>query len=123
MSQRTARDLLPANFPPELLASAWDLSPLGINNLAWEYPAALDVIDMLAVNSYVILGGDVCDRDSKEHRGGILADNWYVIRREDSTWEEYVAQGKEAAKVYIEAYHARNGAGYSYLLVFSSHPQ
>jgi hypothetical protein len=96
---------------------------LGINSLAWKYPTALDVIDVLAANSCVILGGAVCDQDAEEHRGGILADNWYVIRRENSTWEGYVTQGKETATAYIEGYHARNGAGYGYLLVFSSQPK
>lgn len=88
---------------------------VGVNEIAWYFSDALEVIQFLRLNNFVILGGDVY----KMGKEGIEVtfDNWYFDK---SCGENQLNESAEKAKSYISNYHARNGDGFAYTFVFKS---
>ena len=113
-------DGFPGDFSPELLKTAWDLRPIGCNELAWPYPVVLQAIAALVERNYVILGGDVyrqMDRHLKPAHDG-----WSIPKREQvegasDNWALYVQAGAVKARKYIDIFHVRNGPDYWFVLV------
>lgn len=102
-------------LPGDLRAVAHDLRSIGVNELAWDYPAILNVIYILSQEGCVILGGDVYRLE--EALLSSTGDSWFIPENADASWEEYVHQGLQTALGYVERYHVKNGAGYVYSIV------
>jgi hypothetical protein len=101
---------MPAIVSPALVLQARaDLS----GQLAWRYPAILEVVDALAAGQYAILGGDVFyeaeDGTLSHWHDGIYGGNWYLTWMSDQSWTDYVARSHLTTQDYIEAYVRRNG--------------
>lgn len=106
---------VPSGFPQVLLTIGQ--KPLGVNAIAWPYPAILDAVGVLAEHGMAILGGDVYRRSEQ---GLILTyDNWSVDRRKGSSWIEYVKDAAQRAISYIEAFHATKGDEFWYSVGFA----
>lgn len=113
---RSYREELPSDFPDHLLQAAQDLRQAHVDELAWPYPVVLDVIYALAAHGQVILGGDVI-RISL-HSPVFIGDSWYIEENTGLPQVEYVRDAVRRATTYIEAYHARNGDGFCYSIIF-----
>lgn len=100
--------------PEKLIASAYSLEQLGINNVAWNYHDIMQVIDYLAQHDYIILGGDVYLMNVDKIES--TYDSWYINKTSLSHTDFVrIAQGKSVD--YINNYHVRNGNQYLYSLV------
>jgi hypothetical protein len=91
-------------------------------DLAWPYPAILDVVRALAAQGYAILGGDVMydvGGGLLDHfRDGVYGGNWYIDwKGEGTSWAGYVAESLAVTERYIEAYVRRNVESSSYWFV------
>jgi hypothetical protein len=90
--------------------------------LAWRSPVVLEVIEAIAANGRAILGGDVLyageDGTLDHWQGDIYCGNWYLNKRTDDSWADYVAQSLTVTRGYIEAYARMNGDAYWFLPVF-----
>lgn len=98
-------------LPDNLCKKGVFLDFLGIWEYAWKYQDVMSVIEYVAKNEMVILGGDVykLTKESVE----ILDDSWYLIPTPHVTSKESIKR----AKKYIGDYYARNGEQYIYSLV------
>jgi hypothetical protein len=100
----------PSVVPHRLLQQA-RTDPSG--QLAWRYPAILEVVGALATGQYAILGGDVLyeakDGTLDHWRDGMYGGNWYLDWKGDQSWAHYVAQSRLTAQDYIRAYVRHNG--------------
>ncbi|MGZ3602495.1 MAG: Imm40 family immunity protein [Ktedonobacterales bacterium] len=113
---RSYREELPDDFPDHLLQAAQDLRQLYVDELAWLYLVVLDVIDVLAAHGLVISGGDVIRITPSGP--DFTGDSWYINENTGLPQAEYVREAVQRAKTYIEAYHARNGDGFCYSVIF-----
>lgn len=88
------------------------LSPLGINEIAFNYSSIMEVIDWCIKNKNIILGGDVyyC----VDGYISLTSDSWYyepVLTNSD------VLESAKKARDYIENFYKKNGYDYLYSLV------
>lgn len=111
------------SVPDELAVRAHDLSVLGINELAWEWPDVLEVLDFCLANSLTVLGGDVYPIN--EGSAGYSPDGWSTswAHDEGSTslhekWCSYVRKSVQKSKDYIAPYRERNGFAFCFTVVF-----
>jgi hypothetical protein len=100
---------VPSVVPRRLIPPA-RIGPSG--QVAWRYPAILEVVTALATGQYAMLGGDVLyeaeDGTLTHWHEGMYGGNWYLNRTRDQSWADYVAQSRQATQDYIEAYVRRN---------------
>jgi hypothetical protein len=112
---------MPEGVSAELLAQARE-NPYG--ELAWRYPAVLEVVAALAAHGYVILGGEVMyaveGAPLDYYHGEKYCGNWYRDwKKTDELWADYVAASVAVTKHYIEAYVQRNDEGYWFVPSFT----
>ena len=104
-------------FSKEFLDRAFDLSYIGINEIAWKSDDALLAVNILAEKGYAILGGDVYSL--VENKIKSTYDSWYHTKEESTNWKQYVIDSREKAISYIEFYSKRNGDSYCYSAVYT----
>lgn len=94
---------------PTLMRRSVGLSLLGMEGVAWLYPAAIAVIECIDEMGGKVLGGDVLSIDGHGMRA--TGDSWYFA--------DGLSRGACAAASidYIKRYHCKNGSGYAYRLV------
>lgn len=118
----------PEGVSPQLLAQAAE-NPSG--ELAWRYPAVLEVVAALAARGYAILGGDVMyaeeDAPLGYYHGQVYCGNWYRNwNQPEESWADYVAASVAVTQRYIDAYVQRNGDAYWFVPSFTreqGHPR
>ncbi len=100
-------------FPRELINSAKSLKHLGILEIAWDWQNAIKAIEYLSKYNYVVLGGDVYNKNLEP-----TYDSWYINKNEIKSKEEFIIQAKKKAISYIIQYHDKNGDEYFYSIVY-----
>jgi len=112
---------MPEGVSPELIAQACE-NPYG--ELAWRYPAVLDVVAAMVAHGYAVLGGDVMYADEDEpldyFHGEMYCGNWYRDwKQPEESWADYIAACVAVTKRYIDAYVQRNGDAYWFVPTFT----
>jgi len=102
-------------LPVSLLNLGCNLSDLGVYEIAWKFHEALKVIRSVSAHGYIVLGGDVYRMDRDTGRISSTGDNWYS---DDQVLNDGVAKSAAVAEEYVRRYHARNGDGFLYSIVF-----
>lgn len=91
--------------------------------LAWRYPAVLEVGAALAACGFAILGGGVMHADKggklDYYRGEMNCGNWFLDRQPEDSWADYVAASVNRTQRYIKAYVRRNGDTFWFVLTFA----
>ena len=111
------RDTDVKDFPNEFYETGISLEEMGSFGFAWKYKDILEILEYLKNNNYGILGGDVLQLD--EERIFFNYDNWSLDTK-GITWKEYVDEGYELAKNYIENYYEKNGDNYCYNIIVTN---
>lgn len=104
------------DIPKDLLKKSRDLKNLGICGVCWYPQDAVEVINYLYTNRFVILGGDVIvDTNNELH---YTYDNWYVQRRRFETDMLYLNRSKNESIKYISEYINTNKLNYLFTIVY-----
>jgi hypothetical protein len=91
--------------------------------LAWQFPAVLDVVASVSAQGCAILGGDVMHEGEGQldyYHGDVYCGSWYLDRKpNEQSWAEYIVESVQVTGRYIEAYVRRNGGTFFYVLVIA----
>ncbi|MCB9008160.1 MAG: hypothetical protein H6656_12465 [Ardenticatenaceae bacterium] len=88
-------------FRSNLLRKGVDLSePLGVNNFAWYFKDALQVINWCGQNDIAVVGGDVIER-LETGKLSYTYDNWYMDSDASAKRAEFVIKSIEFANQKI----------------------
>ena len=96
--------------------SGHDLAGAGVNGHAFERPAALAAIEVLARYGVPILGGDVYSQTAQGLE--LTYDNWYADAEAGEPRADYAARAALVSRAFVEAYPEPPGATTLYRLVF-----
>lgn len=80
--------------------------------LAWKYTDVIEVMNSLAENNLIILGGDVLNQDFTH-----TYDNWHCDYDESVTFEKNIDVSLNKSIQYAEAYHTKFGDSFYYVVV------
>ncbi|MCO5533299.1 Imm40 family immunity protein [Enterococcus faecium] len=96
-------------LPDKLLEKGICLENLGIKELAWDFNYTSELIDILELYNYKILGGDVY----KFSKGQIepTYDNWFFTN-------EKFNESLKKTRYYINDYHNKHGNEYLFSIIF-----
>lgn len=93
-----------------ILSNTIDLKSIGINEYAWKSKYALQIINFLTSNHYIILGGDVYEE--KNNLIDFTYDSWYYDGDDD------IEKSRKIAYNYITNYILENGNNSYFSIVF-----
>lgn len=106
----------PSDFPKFLMENAVDLKEVGVYNFAWKSKEAVEAIEFLADNGFIILGGDVFSLNNEDIES--TGDSWYFENKNERE-KAAINKSKEKAVSYIKKYTNRNvDKEYIYSIVF-----
>ncbi|HEX6799818.1 MAG TPA: Imm40 family immunity protein [Ktedonobacterales bacterium] len=112
---------VPPGIPPQLLDAGCETIS---GELAWQYPAILEVVAAAAVRGYTALGGEVFHDEGGRldyMRGDMYCGNWHLdMKPDEQSWAEYLAESVAVTKRYIEAFVRRNDASLWYAPTFAT---
>lgn len=108
---------LSCEFSQELLKTGYNLTAIGISEIAWKCEDALNAINFLADRGYAILGGDVYMLNNGDIEP--TCDSWYINKSANKC---FIDQSRKAAIEYITQYTSKNGDGFVYSIVFEKIP-
>jgi hypothetical protein len=94
-------------FPKKLMEKVINLEKLGVVEIAWQKETAVEVIDFLCDNNYVILGGDVYQYDIESNDINPTVDGWYTNQKDSTDWFQFVKESKIKAIDYINTYYKK----------------
>ena len=97
-------------IPKQLIDKSIDLSELGVNEVAWLFDDALEVISVLRKANVVILGGDVLNY-TKGKRVSYALSAWHYDKADS-------LESVNDALTYIENWKRKYGDHFAYVLVF-----
>lgn len=109
-------------LPADLSRRAISLSNIGALEYAWLKEDALLLISKLPEKGLAVLGGDVVELTGHEAVRYTL-DNWYLNKKPEWSWAEYVTRSGEYAEGYILSYPQsapRLKADYAFVLVVAT---
>ena len=92
----------------ELVSEGLSLRDLGSHEIGFTREIALKLLERLKDIQDVVLGGDVYLL--KDGKLSVTYDNWYYLRANEESDDEYVANSIVKARKFIEAYTG-NGDG------------
>lgn len=99
----------------DLKEKAIHLQPLGVDDFAWRYSDIINVLELLLLNKYILLGGDVICFSKRNFF--YTYDNWYYNFDITKSIHENIDKSNIIANDYIKAYYSRNGDEFIYSLV------
>ena len=105
-------------IPSNLMEKAVSLKDIGIDQVAWKQQDAISVVEILAENRVLILGGDVYSYVEGRVKLTSDRDNWYMtitVNVQDGT---LLQKSKDISIEYIKSYALQNGENYCYSIVF-----
>ena len=82
------------------------LSEVGVEGFGLDKNHALILCDFLHLSHFLILGGDVYKINEGEIE--ITYDNWFINRKKEDSYEEYLNRTYEYSKYFIENYADSN---------------
>lgn len=100
-------------LPREMLTNGISLNSIGIDETAWKFKQAIEVIEYLYNKGYLILGGDVYVFDGFSIKP--TYDNWYHNKTESDNDLEL---GRKKAIEYITKHQVNYGDNYIYSIVY-----
>ena len=100
------------HLPHELIQRAISLEEIGVDEYAWMWGDALEVIQALGSQGILILGGDVYSVSGG--RASPTYDNWYVNPSNLVPTSEDIRKAQQLSDSYVRTYAAQHGNTYYY---------
>lgn len=105
-------------IPDDLYLQSYNLGVLGISDVAWKTEQALQVVNCLSDQNYLILGGDVFKIDATCGDILITGDSWFYNKNSAINAEKNIMISKAKALDYIKKYSERNGIDFVYSIIY-----
>lgn len=93
-------------FPSDLLENAVDLISLGVKDIGWYQDDVQIVLDTFLKNDFGVLGGDILEL-KEDNLIKYTLDSWYIDKKDNQNWTEYVSESVNYASERIGFYCSR----------------
>lgn len=102
-------------LPNQLISQGISLEKIGINEYIWNWKDAIEVVEFLSQQGYLIYGGDVYFENNGEYKP--TYDSWTLNKTKTSISNENILESKKHAIEYIVSYIKKNSDKYFFTIV------